>query len=92
MNGLTSSATNFAKRSARPVAESLAMVDLSPLQGVTPGPVTVAGYEEPSIVFLLGTNTELGDADDAATAIVERAPLLTADQRIPRSRAVRTLW
>ena len=28
----------------------------------------------------------------AATAIVERAPLLTADQRIRRSRAVRTLW
>ena len=28
----------------------------------------------------------------AATAIVERAPLLTADQRVRRSRAVRTLW
>jgi PIN domain nuclease of toxin-antitoxin system len=28
----------------------------------------------------------------AATAIVEHVPLVTADQRIRRSRAVRTLW
>ncbi|MGA7350170.1 MAG: type II toxin-antitoxin system VapC family toxin [Acidobacteriaceae bacterium] len=28
----------------------------------------------------------------AATAIVERVPLVTADQHIRRSRAVRTLW
>jgi PIN domain nuclease of toxin-antitoxin system len=28
----------------------------------------------------------------AATAIVERIPLLTADQRIRRSRALRTIW
>jgi 4-amino-4-deoxy-L-arabinose transferase-like glycosyltransferase len=57
-------------------ARALARVDLSPLQGVTPGPVTVAGYEEPSIVFLLGTNTELGDADDAAAAIAEGRPAI----------------
>jgi hypothetical protein len=57
-------------------ARALALVDLSPLEGVTPGPVTVAGYEEPSIVFLLGTNTELGDAKDAATAIAEGRPAI----------------
>jgi PIN domain nuclease of toxin-antitoxin system len=28
----------------------------------------------------------------AATAIVERVPLLTADRNIRRSRAVRTIW
>jgi 4-amino-4-deoxy-L-arabinose transferase-like glycosyltransferase len=57
-------------------ARALALVDLSPLGGVTPGPVTVAGYEEPSIVFLLGTNTELGDAEDAANAIAEGRPAI----------------
>jgi 4-amino-4-deoxy-L-arabinose transferase-like glycosyltransferase len=57
-------------------AKALALADLSPREGVTPGPVTVAGYEEPSIVFLLGTNTELGDADDAAAAIVEGRPAI----------------
>jgi 4-amino-4-deoxy-L-arabinose transferase-like glycosyltransferase len=57
-------------------ARALAQVDLSPLGGVTPGPVTVAGYEEPSIVFLLGSNTELGDADDAVAAIAEGRPAI----------------
>jgi 4-amino-4-deoxy-L-arabinose transferase-like glycosyltransferase len=57
-------------------ARALARVDLSPLEGVTPGPVTVAGYEEPSIVFLLGANTEFGDAEDAATAIAEGRPAI----------------
>jgi PIN domain nuclease of toxin-antitoxin system len=28
----------------------------------------------------------------AATAIVERVPLVTADQNIRRSRALRTMW
>lgn len=57
-------------------AKALEAADLSPTQGVTPGPVTVAGYEEPSMVFLLGTNTELGDADDAADAIAEGRPAI----------------
>lgn len=57
-------------------ARALSLVNLSPRQGVTPGPVTVAGYEEPSLIFLLGTNTELGDADDAAQAIVEGRPAI----------------
>lgn len=57
-------------------AKALEAANLSPTQGVTPGPVTVAGYEEPSMVFLLGTNTELGDADDAADAIAEGRPAI----------------
>ncbi len=57
-------------------ARALALVNLSPREGVTQGPVTVAGYEEPSIVFLLGTNTELGDAEDAATAIAQGRPAI----------------
>jgi 4-amino-4-deoxy-L-arabinose transferase-like glycosyltransferase len=57
-------------------AKALAAADLSPGEGVTPGPVTVAGYEEPSIVFLLGSNTQFGDADDAASAIAEGRPAI----------------
>ena len=57
-------------------AKALALVHLSPREGVTQGPVTVAGYEEPSIVFLLGTNTELGDAQDAAAAIAQGRPAI----------------
>jgi 4-amino-4-deoxy-L-arabinose transferase-like glycosyltransferase len=52
-------------------ARALAAAGLSPSQGIVPGPVTVAGYEEPSMVFLLGTPTLLGDANDAAEAISE---------------------
>jgi hypothetical protein len=57
-------------------AKALAAAGLSPSQGITPGPVTVAGYEEPSLVFLLGTATQLGDADDAAAAIAEGRPAI----------------
>jgi 4-amino-4-deoxy-L-arabinose transferase-like glycosyltransferase len=56
-------------------ARALAAAGWSPRQGA-PGPVTVAGYEEPSLVFLLGTGTELGDADDAAQAIGEGRPAI----------------
>lgn len=57
-------------------ARALAVAGLSPRQGITPGPVTVAGYEEPSLVFLLGANTELGDAADAAVAISQGRPAI----------------
>jgi 4-amino-4-deoxy-L-arabinose transferase-like glycosyltransferase len=56
-------------------ARVLGKAGLSPLQGA-PGPVTVAGYEEPSLVFLLGAATELGDAEDAAAAILEGRPAI----------------
>jgi len=57
-------------------AKALAAAGASPSQGVYPGPVTVAGYEEPSIVFLLGSQTELGDGADAAEAIAEGRPAI----------------
>ena len=47
---------------------------LNPQHGLTPGPVTVVGYAEPSLVFALGTETELGDADDAVQAVAEGRP------------------
>jgi hypothetical protein len=57
-------------------AKALAAAGASPRQGVISGPVTVAGYEEPSLVFLLGTGTELGDAAAAADAIAEGRPAI----------------
>jgi len=61
-------------------ARALTQAGLSPRQGA-PGPVTVAGYEEPSLVFLLGAATELAGADDAAAAIVEgRSAIVEARQ------------
>ena len=58
------------------VAKALAAAGASPAEGVTPGPVTVAGYAEPSLVFLLGAETELGDGQDAAAAIAEGRPAI----------------
>jgi 4-amino-4-deoxy-L-arabinose transferase-like glycosyltransferase len=57
-------------------AKALAAAGASPAEGVYPGPVTVVGYEEPSLVFLLGTETELGDAADAADAIADGRPAI----------------
>ena len=58
------------------LAKAVKAEDLDPRNGVTPGPIAVDGYEEPSLVFLLGTRTELGDADDAAAAIAEGRPAI----------------
>jgi hypothetical protein len=62
-------------------ARALAAAGASPAQGVIPGPVTIAGYEEPSLVFLLGTSTELGDAADAAQAIAEGRPAIVEQRQ-----------
>jgi len=56
------------------VALALASSGLSPRKGVVPGPVEVAGYAEPSLVFALGTTTGLGGAKDAVEAIAEGRP------------------
>jgi 4-amino-4-deoxy-L-arabinose transferase-like glycosyltransferase len=56
------------------VAAAVKHAGLDPRNGVTPGPISVAGYGEPSIVFLLGTRTELGAGEMAAAAISEGRP------------------
>jgi hypothetical protein len=40
------------------------------------GPVSVAGYEEPSLVFLLGADTELAGPEEAADAIAQGNPAI----------------
>jgi 4-amino-4-deoxy-L-arabinose transferase-like glycosyltransferase len=49
---------------------------LLPRQGLADAPVAVAGYAEPSLVFALGSDTQLDDADEAAAAIADRRPAI----------------
>jgi 4-amino-4-deoxy-L-arabinose transferase-like glycosyltransferase len=58
------------------VVRALDSAKLDPLGGLIPGPVAVVGYAEPSLVFALGTETEIGDVGDAADAISEGSPAL----------------
>ena len=53
---------------------------LLPRQGVAEAPVAVAGFAEPSLVFALGTATELDGADEAARAVVESRPAIVEDR------------
>jgi len=53
---------------------AMAKAQLLPEQGIADAPVTVAGYAEPSLVFALGTPTELAGPEDAAQAIAENRP------------------
>lgn len=62
-------------------AQMIARNHLDPRDGVTEGPVVVAGYAEPSLVFLLGTATLLGDAQDAVDALGEEQPALVEQKQ-----------
>src|SRR5690606_7414742 len=53
---------------------ALISTELHPRAGQLAGPVAVAGYYEPSVVFLTGTETELTDAAGAARAVREGRP------------------
>jgi hypothetical protein len=53
---------------------------LLPRQGMAEAPVAVAGYAEPSLVFLLGTSTELDGPVEAARAVVEGRPAIVEDR------------
>jgi 4-amino-4-deoxy-L-arabinose transferase-like glycosyltransferase len=58
------------------VVRALDRAKLDPLAGLIPGPITVVGYAEPSLVFALGTETEIGDVGDAGEAISEGSPVV----------------
>ncbi|MFZ0269097.1 ArnT family glycosyltransferase [Caulobacter sp.] len=53
--------------------KALEQTDLAPRAGA-PGPVAVTGYSEPSMIFLLGTTTELTDPAGAAEAVAQGRP------------------
>ncbi len=55
---------------------ALHRLGLAPTEGNLPGPVAVAGYAEPSVVFRLGTQTQLSDGAGAAAAILQGRPAI----------------
>jgi 4-amino-4-deoxy-L-arabinose transferase-like glycosyltransferase len=68
-------------------ARALEALNLDPRKGLATGPVEVAGFAEPSLVFLLGTQTGLGDAPDAAQAVQEGRPAIVSSDQLPAFRA-----
>ena len=73
--------------SSQRVADRLAKDHLDPRNGVTPGPVAVTGYAEPSLVFTLGAGTELDDPSDAADAVADGQPAIVEKRQDRAFRA-----
>jgi 4-amino-4-deoxy-L-arabinose transferase-like glycosyltransferase len=68
-------------------AQAMERAQLLPRQGIADAPVAVAGYAEPSLVFALGTATELGTAQEAAQAIAENRPAVVEKREEAAFRA-----
>ncbi|WP_396594303.1 ArnT family glycosyltransferase [Brevundimonas sp. R86498] len=62
------------------LVETLEANGLAPNQGLTPGPVAITTFHEPSFVFLAGRDTELTDADGAARALAAGRPAIVEGQ------------
>jgi 4-amino-4-deoxy-L-arabinose transferase-like glycosyltransferase len=82
---------------SRRTEAAMGKAQLLPRQGIAVAPVAVAGYAEPSLVFALGTETELGGPEEAAQAIAEHRPAVVEAredqafrQALGRLRAVAT--
>jgi 4-amino-4-deoxy-L-arabinose transferase-like glycosyltransferase len=65
---------------SRNLVRALNRQGLDPRQGLAPGPIAVAGFSAPSLVFQLGAETELGGPDTAARAIAEGRPAVVEDR------------
>jgi hypothetical protein len=72
---------------SRRLSHALSAEGLNPRNGVTPGPVAVAGYAEPSLVFLLGTRTQLEGGPEAAKALADGRPAIVEQRVEPEFRA-----
>jgi 4-amino-4-deoxy-L-arabinose transferase-like glycosyltransferase len=68
---------------SRRAAALLAAQNLDPRNGVALGPVAVVGYGEPSLVFLLGTETELDTPTEGADALASGQPVLVEQKQEP---------
>ena len=75
---------------SRAAATMLDRDGLDPRNGITAGPVVVTGYAEPSLVFALGTETQLDSASEAAVAITEGRPALIESRQDTAFRAAAT--
>lgn len=60
---------------------------LLPRQGIADAPVAVTGYAEPSLIFALGTATELDTPEEAAQAIAEDRPAVVESRKDAAFRA-----
>jgi 4-amino-4-deoxy-L-arabinose transferase-like glycosyltransferase len=65
---------------------ALVQADLAPWAGAA-GPVAVTGYSEPSMIFLLGTTTQLTDPAGAAKAVAQGRPAVVEGRQEPAFRA-----
>ena len=71
--------------------QALGRAELLPSQGIADAPVAVAGFAEPSLVFALGTATELEGPVEAARAIAEQRPaVVEAREEAAFQAALRT--
>lgn len=68
------------------VERAMDQARLLPRQGVADAPVAVAGFAEPSLVFALGTPTELDGPAEAAQAVVEGRPAIVEQREEPAFR------
>ncbi|WP_421729947.1 ArnT family glycosyltransferase [Brevundimonas sp.] len=74
---LVGALSHFRPLSVAPkLMRTLEEAGLAPQQGLTPGPVAITGFHEPSFVFLSGTDTQLTDAQGAARAVGEGRPAI----------------
>lgn len=71
---------------SKDVADALDRTKLSPRSGAA-GPVALTGYSEPSLIFQLGTATELTDGEGAADAVSEGRPAVVEAREDKRFRA-----
>ena len=71
---------------------AMAKARLLPRQGIAAAPVAVAGYAEPSLVFALGTPTELEGPGEAARAIFEHSPAIVEAREDPAFRQALAIY
>jgi 4-amino-4-deoxy-L-arabinose transferase-like glycosyltransferase len=65
---------------SRSAAAALKGAGLDPNDGVAKGPVAVVGYAEPSLIFRLGTDTDLTDAEGAQWALAQGRPAIVTEE------------
>ncbi|HYD45118.1 MAG TPA: glycosyltransferase family 39 protein, partial [Phenylobacterium sp.] len=66
--------------------EAMRADTLVPRQGIVTSPVAIAGYAEPSLVFGIGAQVNLGGPLDAADAIAEGRPAIVEGREMAAFR------
>jgi len=74
---------------SKDIADALDKARLSPRSGAA-GPVALTGYSEPSLIFQLGTTTELTGGEGAADAVSEGRPAVVESRQEDSFRSAMT--